>query len=312
MSRKLSIFVVVMFFYIALFGMTVVAEADVIHVPKEHKTIQAALKVAKKGDTVLVAEGEYREVVALKDGVRLQGAGEKSVLRATIKALNVTDVVVAGFAMKGGTKNDHFGIFCGHAKVTIENMTIWGYHHGISAENSRLTLKNNIITNSLNVGISVANYSEALIEENQVVENQGAGMTIANSEGKILVSNNTIKKNHTVGIECHDASPIIRHNLITQNTLGISIDNAQPHLGTTANPGLNIIYGNKGGDIVNSGKDVVYAQQNYWGKSDGPRADGIVGRVEYKPWLRQEPGANSQTVNQNTMRPVVWGRMRNN
>ncbi len=304
MKRLVSVIAIVC---IAMTSVIIVTEANVIQVPKEHKTIQAALKIAKKGDTVFVAEGEYREVVALEDGVKLQGAGEKSVLRATIKALNVTDAVVAGFAMKGGTKNDHFGIFCRNAKVTIKDMTIWGFHHAISAEASRITLKNNIITNSFNVGIFVTTYSEALIEENQVVENQGAGMIISNSDKKILVSNNTIKKNHTAGIECHDASPIIRHNLITQNTFGISIDNAQPHLGTTSDPGLNIIYGNKGGDVVNSGKDVVYAQQNYWGKSDGPCADCIVGRVEYKPWLRQESPDEKQAVSTRAKFFVIWG-----
>ena len=212
--------------------------------------------------------------------------------------------------MKGGTNENHFSIFCRHAKINIENMAIWGFHHAISAEGSRVILKNNIITNSFNVGIFVTADSEALIEGNQVMENQGAGMIISNSDRRILVSNNTIKKNRAAGIQCHDASPIIRSNLITHNTYGISIDNAQPHLGTMDNPGLNIIYGNSEGDVVNSGKDVVYAQQNYWGKSDGPCANCVVGRVEYSPWLRQEPKANSQAVNKRTKRPVVWGRVK--
>jgi len=288
-----------------MFCVIIVAEANVIQVPKEHKTIQAALKVAKKGDTVLVAEGEYREEITLKDGVTLQGAGEKSILKFSVKALNVTDAVITGFTMKGGTINDHSGISCSNAKVTIENMTIWGFHHAITVATSRVILKNNIIANSFSVGISVT-ASEALIEENQVLENPSPGVIISNSDRKILVSNNTIKKNR-YGIQCDDASPIIRRNLITQNTFGISIYSAQPNLGTTSDPGLNIIYDNKEGDVINSGERVVFAQQNYWGNPDGPCAKCISGRVEYKPWLRQASPDEKQAVHPRTKKTAIWG-----
>ena len=287
-----------------------VTEANVIQVPREHKTIQAALKIAKKGDTITVAPGKYREELSLKDGVTLQGAGEKSVLKSAVKAINVTDAVITGFAMKGGTNNDHFGIFCRNAKVTIQDMTIWGFHHGISAEASKVTLKHNTVTNSFNVGIFVTVDSSALIEANQVTDNPGVGMIISRSDRNILLLDNTLKRNRAAGIQCSDASPTIRRNLITQNGFGVLIDNAQPNLGTTAEPGLNRIYGNKEGDLVNLGRDVVFAQQNYWGNPDGPCANCIVGRVEYKPWLRQESPDKKQAVRPRTKCTVIWGRLK--
>ena len=102
----------------------IVAEANIINVPQEHKSIQAALKVAKVGDTILVAPGIYRGELSLKDGAILQGIGEKPTLKLAVKAINVKGAVITNFAMKGGTNNDHFGIFCRNAKVTIKDVTI--------------------------------------------------------------------------------------------------------------------------------------------------------------------------------------------
>jgi len=116
----------------------IVAEANIINVPQEHKSIQAALKVAKVGDTILVAPGIYRGELSLKDGVILQGIVEKPNLKLVVKAINVKGAVITNFAMKGGTNNDHFGIFCRNAKVTIKDVTIWGFHHGISARSLKL------------------------------------------------------------------------------------------------------------------------------------------------------------------------------
>jgi len=293
-----------------IFDVVIFTEANTIFVPQEHKSIQAAIKAAKVGDTILVAPGIYQEELSLKDGVILKGAGEKSVLKSAVKAINVEDVVIIGFAMKGGTKNDHFGIFCRNAKVTIKDMTIWGFHHGISAETSEITVKHNTITNSFNVGILVTTDSSALIEGNQVTDNPDVGMIISSSDRKILLLDNTLKKNRSAGIQCSDASPIIRRNSITQNGFGISIDDAQADLGTVAEPGLNRIYGNEEGDVVNLGKDVVLAQQNYWGNPNGPCQNCIFGKVEYKPFMQQESLDEKQVIRPKAKLTVIWGRLK--
>ncbi|HIE26350.1 TPA: DUF1565 domain-containing protein [Candidatus Poribacteria bacterium] len=293
--------------YIAIFGVMVVAEAKVIQVPKEQKTIQAALNVAKKGDTITVAPGRYREELSLKDGVTLKGAGETSVLNLTVKALNVKGAAISDFLLKGGTKDSHFGIFCRNAEVTVKNMTIAGFHHGISSEASKVTVKHNTINESFNVGIYITTDSEALIEENRVMDNEGAGMIISSSDRKIVIVGNTLKRNDAAGIECTNASPTIRRNLITQNTFGILLDNAKADIGTTTDPGLNLIYDNKEGDVVNLGRDIVSAQQNYWGNPDGPCKNCISGKVVYKPWLREKSKTDYKPVNDKAKLTVIWG-----
>ena len=304
MRQLISIIAIVC---IAMFGVIIVAEANVIRVPQEHKAIQAALNVAKKGDTITVAPGKYREELSLKDGVTLEGSGETSVLNLTVKALNVKGAVISDFALIGGTKDSHFGIFCRHAEVTVKNMTIVGFHHGISSEVSKITVKHNTIADSFNVGIYVTTDSEALVEDNLVIDNTGPGMIISRSDRQIIIVDNTLKRNGAAGIECTTASPIIRRNIITQNTFGILLDDAKPDIGTTSDPGLNLIYDNKEGDVVNLGRNIISAQQNYWGKPDGPCANCIVGRVEYKPWLRQESPGEKQAVSSKAKFPTIWG-----
>ncbi|MBC8230700.1 right-handed parallel beta-helix repeat-containing protein [bacterium] len=298
---------VITFVCITVSSVIIVTEANIIRVPQEHKAIQAALNVSKKGDTIIVAPGKYREELSLKDGVTLEGSGETSVLNLTVKALNVKGAVISDFVLEGGTKDSHFGIFCRQAEVTVKNMTIVGFHHGISSEASKIIVKHNTIVDSFNVGIYVTTDSEALIEENQVIDNEGAGMIISSSGRNILVVGNALRRNDAAGIECTNASPTIRRNVITQNTFGILLDNAKPDIGTTSDPGLNLIYDNKEGDVVNLGRDIVSAQQNYWGKPDGPCANCIVGRVEYKPWLRQESPGEKQAVSSKAKFPTIWG-----
>jgi len=295
---------------IAMFIVIIVTEASVIQVPKEHKMIQAALDIAKKGDTIIVAPGKYQEELSLKDGVTLQGSGETSALNLTVKALNVKNAVISDFALTGGTKDSHFGIFCRNAEVTIKNMTIVGFHHGISSETSKIIVQNNTITDSFNIGIYVTTDSEALIEDNQVISNTGPGMIISSSDRQILIVGNTLKRNDAAGIECTNASPTIRRNFIMQNTFGILLDDAKPDIGTTTDPGLNLIYDNKEGDLVNLGREVVSAQQNYWGKPEGPCANCIVGKIEYKPYLRQQPKENYQFVDKKARIPIVWGLLK--
>jgi len=304
-----QIALVTLLIYIVMSGVGLVY-ADVIRVPNHHKTIQAAFNAAQIGDTIFVAEGEYHGEISLKDGVTLQGSGEESILKSAVLSVNVTDAVITDFAMKGGTANDHFGIFCRNTKITVTNMTIWGFHHAISAENSDVTIQNNAIISSFNVGIIVTSHSSALIEENEIAENQGTGITISSTNREVFISNNTIEKNYITGIECHGASPIIRGNLITQNSYGLKIDNAQPNLGTVDDPGLNFIYGNPKGDVINFSKNSVSAQQNYWGNPDGPCDECIVGQVDYTPWLQDKHQVDSKSVHPLSNSVVIWGQLK--
>ncbi|MCI0681967.1 MAG: right-handed parallel beta-helix repeat-containing protein [Gemmataceae bacterium] len=64
---------------VILFGTCAVPiRAATWHVPRDFKTIQAAVDAAKPGDTVLVEAGTYREQVRLKERVTVRSAGDEA------------------------------------------------------------------------------------------------------------------------------------------------------------------------------------------------------------------------------------------
>ena len=75
--------------------------AATLHVPKDFKTIQAAVDAAKPGDTVLVDAGTYREQVRLKDGVTLKSAGDNTPAKRGLKRAAATIIEHAGAGAKG-------------------------------------------------------------------------------------------------------------------------------------------------------------------------------------------------------------------
>jgi nitrous oxidase accessory protein NosD len=85
-----------------------------IHVPRDKKTIQAAMDAAQSGDTVLLAPGNYREAVTLKSGVTLTGKDKKSCIispvpgaAAAISAFNCESGTVENITVSGDGKEDN-------------------------------------------------------------------------------------------------------------------------------------------------------------------------------------------------------------
>ena len=287
------------------------AFAATIFVPKEHRTIQAALSAAKAGDTVLVSPGTYQEELRLKSNVILKGDKTRTpVLTKTVMAVNVQNATIEGFTVRGGTKNSHFGIVCQASQVTIRDNTVSEFHHGISADLSAVRIVHNTIEHSFNVGIIVTIGKDTLIQENHIINNEGWGIIMSELLGECLIIGNTIEDNQNIGIQCLNASPTIRENLIRYNLVGLSIDKSNPDIGTTADAGRNAIDGNRNVAVENLGRDIVSAKLNYWGNPDGPEPRHIQGRLEYTPWLRQPPQMNSHPVNFRADFITTWGDLK--
>lgn len=82
------------------FGFSVCAET--LRVPKNFKTIQAAIDAAKPGDTVLVEAGTYHEQVRLKERITLKSAGDDSLGKhGRMKRVEQTVIEHFGAAAKG-------------------------------------------------------------------------------------------------------------------------------------------------------------------------------------------------------------------
>ncbi len=82
--------------------------SDVLRVPEDFPTIQAAIDASQAGDTVLVGPGTWAESVRLKSGVALTGSGATQTIldaRGAAKTLvdftGAQDVSISGFTFRG-------------------------------------------------------------------------------------------------------------------------------------------------------------------------------------------------------------------
>jgi hypothetical protein len=95
------------------------ADAKRRFVPKEHKTIQAAIDAADPGDTIWVAAGTYRGALTLKKPLTLFGDGgpDSTILDGgdSTRVLHVEGVnggSIIGFGIRGGKAVAGGGIYC--------------------------------------------------------------------------------------------------------------------------------------------------------------------------------------------------------
>jgi nitrous oxidase accessory protein NosD len=104
-------------------------------VPGTHATIQGALTAASAGDAVMVSAGTYTEILVLKSGVLLQGAGpELTILDggglATVLFIQgqaTSDTRVEGFTIRNGSSRYGGGIFIqADGTPTITNCLVEG------------------------------------------------------------------------------------------------------------------------------------------------------------------------------------------
>lgn len=213
-----------------------------------YSTVQAAIDASRSGDDVWVAAvpgGAYRELITLKDGVRLLGgfAGTETSESARNPAANST--TLDGMAL--GTVVT--AIACA-ARTTLDGFTVTGgagvtNGGGIRCSGGAPTITGNIIRSNTcgyfnGGGIACDNLAAPLIIGNTIMANTaqaGAGIWCENATPTIInnaiVANSTTVNGYGGGIMCYNASPLIRHNSIRNNTAsayggGIGIERSTP------------------------------------------------------------------------------------
>jgi hypothetical protein len=163
--------------------------ANIIHVPEDKPTIQAAIDVALKSDTVIVSSGTYRENLVF---------AEKNIVVASLFLItkqdsyihntvinpdsgsvvsfvnnNTNSSMLFGFTIKGGT---------GTKIIHNESKTNY-YGAGIFIQNSSPTIQNNIIKQNSTKHTSYG---------------RGGGIAIMGSSNPLII-NNTITENSVIG-----------------------------------------------------------------------------------------------------------------
>jgi len=176
---------------IVLFTIPVVSYSAVIEVPKDYNTIQAAIDVAAKGDTVLVAPGTYVENIDFKGKaitVKSSGGAGVTVIdgnqMGSVVALGAADnAVLDGFSITNGLSS-HCGGVSSYGNQLITNNFIFG---------------NTATCCSGGIRCGGATYPCAVISNNIIFNNTvthaGGGIRCLNTAAPLII-NNTIFNNY--------------------------------------------------------------------------------------------------------------------
>lgn len=235
-------------------GAALPACAATIHVPKDHKTIQAAVDAAAQGDTVLVEPGTYPERIRLKEGITLRSAGDDARGNVGLKRAEATIIDGGGAGAKGpalvladGAVVDGFTV----TRVGVFDQKEYDKHHATQGENlpdeqgavgagasfpavavSGVTavVKHNIVCDNGQPAIGCQGQRNASwIFKNVVYRNMGSGIGSAD-EATPSIEGNRCYHNLRSGIGNRNASALILGNECFDNVrAGIGIrEGARP------------------------------------------------------------------------------------
>ncbi|BAB75307.1 DUF1565 domain-containing protein [Anabaena sp. FACHB-709] len=244
-----------------------------------YKTITFALNQAQPGAIIQLAPGNYSSETGeqfpliLKPGVTLQGdestRGQgvlitgggfytsRTFARQDITILANNDTTIAGITATNPNQR---------------GTAVW-------VESSNPTIRNNTFTNSVREGVFVTGTGNPKIQGNIFIQNKGNGISVARSaQGEIsnnlfqdtgfgiaiggtstpLVAENQIVQNQDGLYISETAKPVLRKNVIQNNKRDgiVATVNAQPDLGTSENPGGNLIRSNGRYDVNNATRTV--------------------------------------------------------
>lgn len=228
--------------------------AETIRVPREHKSIQAAVDAASAGDAVLVAAGTYRERVRLKPSVTLRSAGDDSKGTLGLKRAEVTIIDGGGkvgdgpgVAMAEGSTLDGFTV----TNVGVYDEAEWNKHHathgsdqphehigqpgtaGVGVIGATCLIQHNIVHHVGYTGIAIQGVESQRcspqVLRNVCYRNMGGGIGSMRGSAAIIEAN-VCFQNFYAGIGHEGSSPIVVNNLCYENIragIGIS-EGSQP------------------------------------------------------------------------------------
>jgi len=195
---------------------TSVTPSGVFHVPDEVGTIQTALGLAKEGDEIIVAPGDYYE--------NLQFPGADVVLRSSdpADAAIVESTIVDGdSAGPVVTFRGSEGPACTLSGLTIKGAAFNRGGNGVLGNHTLATISNNIITrNKASDSGGGIHTCDGIIKNNTITLNQAlddGGGGLYDCDGTI--QNNTITDNYAQedGGGLYDCDGTIENNTVTNN-----------------------------------------------------------------------------------------------
>ncbi|KHG38917.1 MULTISPECIES: DUF1565 domain-containing protein [Aphanizomenonaceae] len=250
-----------------------------------YKTITFALSKATAGTVVQVAPGNYSKdsgetfPLVLNSGVTLQGnesnKGEGIVIigggyytsrtfaRQDITLLANNGTIITGLTFTNPNSRGT-AVWVESSNPVIKNSTfINSIREGIFVTGTgNPQIENNIFLKNKGNGISVTKSAQGVIRGN-LFQDTGFGVAIGGSSTPLLESNNITQNTDGLFIS-ETAKPTLRKNAIRSNKRDgiVSTISAVPNLGTSENPGGNLIRDNARYDLNNATKGKIVAIGN--------------------------------------------------
>jgi len=209
---------------VLLSSFSIPAYSDIINVPKDYNTIQAAINAADHGDIILAGPGTYQE--------NINFIGKRIVIQSTSGPdLTIIDGQMFGSVVRFMNNEGSDSILDGFT-ITNGSGTIVGLLFnggGVFCLNSTPTIKNNIIArNYTDRGAGIfCQGASPMISNNVITENAasfGGGILGIHYSSPFIVGN-TVSKNFGYtnggGIQMgYNSNPAIHNNLIYENFAG--------------------------------------------------------------------------------------------
>ncbi|MFM2061176.1 MAG: hypothetical protein RLZZ507_846 [Cyanobacteriota bacterium] len=249
------------------------------------RTITRALKTTTSPGIIQLAPGTYStstgEVFPLiipgemllvgnesnkGQGIIISGSGEyqsPSFGLQNITLLLLGDASILGITVTNPV-NKGTGIWIESTAPTLANNTFsqCGREGIFSTGKAKPAILDNVFIQNVASGLMMARYSKGEVLRN-VFENNPVGIAISDFAAPLVANNKLIKNRLAMGIS-RDASPVLRRNLICQNTQGglLINGNAIPDLGKPQDPADNIFRDHKEFDIQNISSQKVISVGN--------------------------------------------------
>jgi len=181
------------------------AEPDIIKVPEQYGSIQAAINAASPGDTIVVAAGTYPEYVCVNKSVTLQGTNRESIITGASTPSRVVDVKVSnvkigGFTIKGPTtlyKGIYVTPLSGQTimNVNITDNTVIGCNDGIFYSLSTKCFIANNTLQSNTYGVRLYDSNSSVVAENFINASSYYGINFYARTHHCNITKNTLTNN---------------------------------------------------------------------------------------------------------------------
>ncbi|MFQ5480479.1 MAG: nitrous oxide reductase family maturation protein NosD [Thermodesulfobacteriota bacterium] len=198
------------------------AEASIIRVPDEYKTISEAIDAAEPGAIIIVASGTYSENITITKPVFLRSSrgAKKTIITAadadkpTIHIKEAKNVTILAFTVKGSTLAGVLVEKNRDLKIILSNVT--ENENGVLILNTKkCSIYGNHFDSNNSYGLYLNKASSCVIKENSISRNNDKGLFLFSSHDNAILNNkmnmnkwngmliwssnnNTIKNNHTL------------------------------------------------------------------------------------------------------------------